>query len=379
MLTFQKHSQNPSSCPIFVLSTTNKLSNQNILTMTNFKTSYTDKEYATASTNLVLSIFPTEQVTKITKVAHVHVESWGEIKEVATEGCRPMTLVSVRTDNKYRKAKTWKVYIHTNKVLWETPEAITMSVEGCRPITVDEALELQVVNNDYSTISKEQGKVNWELKKIADAEAKAEEKRQEAIRKIVGEIEYNCDVQSRYKRSPKQLKTSFKKYSSELLDEAKLQLNPKGLDLLNAVIEELALPVVQKNNSKSLLATVKNCEVRKVCEELEATFEEDSAQLFEDALAYFKRKELENKKWCADNNKHYYPKSEAQLRYDAEYVVESNKFKLFGCVIRNLEKYPIVSVERDYLENGVSGWEGSWTVTMNDASMKTFPCEEYSC
>ena len=347
--------------------------------MTNFKTSYTDNELSTAATNLVLSIFPTEQVTKVTKVAHVHVESWGGIKEVANNYTTPMTLVSVRTDNKYRKPKTRKVYIYTDRINWETPEPITMSVEGCRQITVDEALNLEVVNNDYSTISKEQGKVNWEMKKIADAEAKAEEKRQQDIKKIVGEIEYNCDVQSRFKRSPKQLKTSFKKYSSELLDEAKLQLDPKGLDLLNAVIEELALPVVEKNNSKSLLATVTNCEVRKVCEDLEATFEEESAQLFEDALAYFKRKDLENKKWCAENNRHYYPKSEAQLRYDAEYVVESNKFKLFGCVIRNLGQYPIASVERDYLESGVSGWEGSWTVTMNDGSTKTFHARSIIC
>lgn len=341
--------------------------------MTNLKLSYTDKEYSQAAKNLVLSIFPTEQVTKVTKIAHVHVESWGEIKEVSTEYTRPMTLVSVRTDNKYRKAKTRKVYIHTNKVLWETPEPITMSVDGCRPITVDEALNLEVVNNDFSSISKEQGKVNWEMKKIEDAEAKAEEKRQEAIKKIVGEIEYNLYIaKPQYRRSPKQLKSSFKKYSAELLDEAKLQLKPQGIELLEKVIVELALPVVEKNNAKSLLATVTNCEVRKVCEDLEATFEEESAQLFEDALAYFKRKDLENKQWCEDNNRRFAPKSEKHLKMDAEYVVESNKFKLFGCVIRNLEKYPIVSVERVYLDSGVKGFEGSWTVTMEDNSTKTF-------
>jgi hypothetical protein len=335
-------------------------------------TNYTDKEYSLAATNLVISIFPQEQVTKVTKIAHVYVESWGKISDEPSEYTTPLTLVSVRTDNKFRKPKTRKVYVHTDRINWDTPQPITIATEGFRAITVDEALQLEVVNNDFSTISKEQGQVNWELQKIADAEAKIEAKKQEAIKKIVGEIEYNCDPNSRYIRSPKQLKTSFKKYSADLLDEAKLQLNPKGLELLNAVIEELALPIIEKNNSKSLLATVTNCEVLKVCEDLEKTFEEESAQLFEDALAHFIKKDLENKKWCADNNRHYYKKSEAQLRYDAQYVVESNKFKLFGCVIRNLGQYPIASVDRDYLESGVNGWEGSWTVTMEDESTKTF-------
>ena len=132
--------------------------------MTNLKTSYTDNELSTAAKNLVLNLFPEEQVTKITKVAHVHCTTWGDLRQVATDYTNPLTIVSVRIDNKFRKPKTRKVYVHTNKVNWDTPEPITIATDGCHPIKVDEALTLEVVNNDYSNITKEPsrlGKSGW--------------------------------------------------------------------------------------------------------------------------------------------------------------------------------------------------------------------------
>jgi len=324
--------------------------------------------------NVTLISFPDLQVTKITKIKTAWFHTWGEeikgnVEDVSEYHRSLQTIVSVRTMNCFKKAVTKKVYINKSEAQGNVARA------DFKNFTFEEALALEVLNNNFDSITKEQGLANYEMYKQDLENEKKEEKRQKEIKSVVDEVNYNISpraISRGYSRSPKQLKTSFKKYSADVMAEAKTRLDEKGADLLQKVIVELALPIVEKGNPASLLATVTNCNVLAVCKELEVTFEEESAELFESALAWLKKqdelrgKELEKKGYI------HYPRSEKHLEANALEIVEANKFKLFGCVIRNLGQYPIENVKRISFESYVQGFQGMWKMNLEDGTTKTF-------
>jgi hypothetical protein len=319
---------------------------------------YNETQIGKIATNVTLTEFPTEQVTKVTKIQTVFMDDWGKIiKNVSEWGGRKtiVTIVNVRTTNKFKKAKTRKVRLYTATNYRNYPVA---RLESWDEYKLDEYLVLELENNNYDHITKEMAQSLIEMDKIEKAEAKAQKQKEDSIKKIVGEINYN--LRSRNPRSPKQLKTSFKKYDNELLEEAKLQLSEEGSKLLSEVQKELALPVVDKSNPKSLLKTVTNTNVVELCEEIEKTFDSESEEYRRRAIEWLRKQERFEKA------------SDRMIESEADYIVASNKWKLFGCVIRNLGQYDINSINKVYFKNGAQGFEGVWKLTLGDNTTRNF-------
>ena len=319
---------------------------------------YNETEIEKIATNITLTEYPSEQVTKITKIETVWMDDWGKIiKNVSEWGGRKsiVTIVNVRTTNKFKKSKTRKVSLRTATQYREHPIA---TLDSWTQYKLDESLALEVVNNNYDHITKEMAESLIEMDKIEKAEAKAQKEKEDSIKNIVGEINYN--LRCRNPRSPKQLKTSFKKYDNELLEEAKLQLSEEGSELLSEVQKELALPVVDKSNPKSLLKTVTNTNVVELCEEIEKTFDSESEEYRRRAIEWLRKQERFEKA------------SDRMIESEADYIVASNKWKLFGCIIRNLGQYDINSINKVFFKNGPQGFEGVWKLTLGDNTTRNF-------
>jgi len=319
---------------------------------------YNETEIKKIATNITLTEYPSEQVTKITKIQTVWMDDWGGIiKNVSEwEGRKSIvTIVNVRTTNKFKKSKTRKVSFRTVNEYREHPIA---TLDSWTQYKLDESLVLEVVNNNYDHITKEMAQTLIDMDKIEKAEAKAQKQKEDSIKNIVREINYN--LRCRNPRSPKQLKTSFKKYDNDLLEESKLQLSEEGSNLLSEVQKELALPVVDKSNPKSLLKTVTNSNVVELCEEIEKTFDSESEEYRRRAIEWLRKQERFEKA------------SDKIIQSEADYIVASNKWKLFGCVIRNLDKYDINSINKVSFNNGPQGFEGVWELTLGDNTTKKF-------
>jgi len=316
----------------------------------------------TIVTNAILTDFPKESVLRITKeVTKTHSPFGRELTE---------TRINARVEKPTGKKATRKIFVRK----FEGGELWVHLDTGYNRHTIEGLLSMELVNPIYNIDAKDIA-ANIAAEKAVEAERKAEAIKQKEIKSIIDEINYNLSpraISRGYSRSPKQLKTSFKKYANEVMEEAKLSLDDKGMELLSKVQKELALPVIEKNNCASLLATVTNCNVLAVCKELEVTFEEESEELYARALAWFKKQDAARKKECTKEGYTFYPMSEKRMESNARYVVESNKFKLFGCVIRNLGKYAIESVERLSFDSYVQGFQGIWLLTMQDNSTLTF-------
>ena len=332
----------------------------------------TETQIKTIASNMVITCYSNEQVTKVTKIDIQETSLWGDKITDENRDCFKevfvVTIVNVRTMNNFKKAKTRKVRIYTHYE-GETKVSIDWT-----KMTLDEALNLEVVNPNFDNLTKEQGQRNFELDQIAKAEAKAEELREKQITAIVDEINYNIAdwvVAKGSNRSPKQLKTSFKKYTSEVMEDAKISLDEKGVELLEKVQFELKQPK-GANNPASLLATVTNCNVLKVCKELEETFEEEAEKYYHDCLSWLIKEETKREEEAEKGEFRFFPTPLSSLKAKAEYMVASNKYKLFGCVIRNLGQYPIANVERTFFRNNIQGFEGEWSLMMEDGTMKTF-------
>jgi hypothetical protein len=64
--------------------------------------------------------------------------------------------------------------------------------------------------------------------------------------------------------------------------------------------------------------------------------------------------------------------SDRMIGWEADYIVASNKWKLFGCVIRNLGQYDINSINKVFFKNGPQGFEGVWKLTLGDNTTRNF-------
>jgi hypothetical protein len=314
----------------------------------------TEEQFLKMATNAVLVDYPTYSVLKITKTAEKVITPYGSTVIELT--------INVRVEKPTGQKVTKKITVYqfedgNNKV---SPHANKTWTE----YTVDEMLALELVNPVYDIDPKEV-KANIEREKAEKAALKVKQANEREQKEIVKQIEWEITY-GKIKtkpRTPKQLKSSFKKFSADNMEEAKLFLTEEGVELLEQIQEELALPVIVRNNSKSVLKSINNKLVLEICEKFEKTFEEE-AEDFKYAVREFLLRDEDDKK--------FYEKYPHRLEATINNILESNKFKLFMQIRSRLHDLDIQAIEMETFDIAARGFEGKWNIILNGGQEKSF-------
>lgn len=217
-----------------------------------------------------------------------------------------------------------------------------------------------IENKEFANSFEEENRL---LKERQKKEAEENERIRviEERNRIISDIRYAV----KKRRSAKQLKRSFIKIDTELLESILLELeDEKEIKLLRGVIKELN--EIKFSNVSEMIANIVNTKLQEMMYQIEDTFKNDAKKLYDYFIIWYKEQVKKGE---------FMEETEASLKTLANEYVEQQKWKLFNSVNKYLSELDIISFKKNYARSSNQGFQGSWSITLKDGTKKVFSTE----
>lgn len=309
------------------------------------KFTLTDEQIFTASKNLILgNMSDYYQVLKMTKWVYEKYMNY-------TEGINEFIVANIRVINKFGKKETLKVNIYP-----ETVEGVNINKPyraSCFSSSLwldskyEEIIDLRLENVDFED--------DFETAIAKRDEEVLVSKRNETLRKLKGDLNWNIKQLRSYKAS----KRTYAKYDMEELRDFMPDLDENQQKYLTGIIEAIN----EKEEAKTVQQYLSELTGAKkeIFTQLEETFKENEAVVLGNVT-----------EWLQKQYKDFKHMTEARINKEALEYVEMQKLKLFYSAGKHLNNLDIDSVEKESFNAHGNGFEGSWLIKLTDGTEKTF-------
>ncbi len=168
-------------------------------------------------------------------------------------------------------------------------------------------------------------------------------------------MNYNIKQQ----RSPKAAKRSYTKYSIEKLESLLPNLTESQQEYLRLIIDAIQTGDDPKLLLSNYIAKLTGAK-KELIQQIEATFKEREELIYGKVIHWFK------------NDKNFNHLNEEQIIKEAKNYIEMQKWNLFRSIHNYLGKLDIVKTKNTRFQNTQNGFEGDWTLTLQDGTTKFF-------
>jgi hypothetical protein len=308
----------------------------------------TEEQIFSASKNAILNhIQGYYQILKMTKWVNE------EYQQHYYEGIKNFITANIRVVDKFGKKKTLKVNIHPTMdkdtgMFTNTPNTVSCYSDSLwLNAKFNEVIDLELENVEFED--------DFETAIAKRDEAIAESKRQDTLKKLKGDLNWNIKQRRSYKAS----KRTYAKYDMEDLLEFMVDLDENQREYLEGVIEAMN----EKEEPKTVKAYLDSLvgAKREIFTQLEETFKESEEKVLANVI-----------KWLTNEYKEMSFMTDERIEKEAKDYVEIQKMKLFYNAGKHLNNLDITSVEKQKFNYTSNGFEGTWKVNLEDGSSKIF-------